>query len=194
VRIESLSTTLAEITMSNNGQMPKDMQRIEELVQQIEATADPNFRAMAVELVQLLMELHGSGIARMLKIVSQTGAAGTDIVKRFSQDDLVGQLLMLYDLHPVDLETRIKQALDKVRPMLKSHGGDVELLSVEDGLVRLRLNGSCNGCPSSSLTLKNAIEEAIYEAAADIAGLEVVGVVDQPPSSGFVPLKIIKLG
>jgi Fe-S cluster biogenesis protein NfuA len=180
--------------MSNNGQMPKDMQRIEELVQQIEATADPNFRAMAVELVQLLMELHGSGIARMLKIVSQTGAAGTDIVKRFSRDDLVGQLLMLYDLHPVDLETRIKQALDKVRPMLKSHGGDVELLSVEDGLVRLRLNGSCNGCPSSSLTLKNAIEEAIYEAAADIAGLEVVGVVDQPPSSGFVPLEIIKLG
>jgi Fe-S cluster biogenesis protein NfuA len=107
---------------------------------------------------------------------------------------LVGQLLMLYDLHPVDLETRIKQALDKVRPMLKSHGGDVELLSVEDGIVRLRLNGSCNSCPSSSLTLKNAIEEAIYEAAADIAGLEVVGVVDQPPSSGFVPLEIIKLG
>lgn len=180
--------------MPTHGPMAKDMQRIEELLQQIEAAADPSMRSSAVELVQLLMELHGSGIARMLEIVLQTGAAGTDVVKRFSRDELVGQLLMLYNLHPVELETRVKQALDKVRPMLKSHGGDVELLGIEDGVVRLRLDGSCHGCPSSSATLTNAIEAAIYEAAADIAGLDVVGVADELPRSGFVPLAAIKCG
>ena len=62
----------------------------------------------------------------------------------------------------------MRGALDEVRPYLASHGGDVELLGVEDGVVRLRLEGSCNGCPSSAMTLKLAIEEAIARAAPDV--------------------------
>ena len=180
--------------MFSNGQISKDMQRIEELVQQIETAVDPNIRSAAVELVQLLMDLHGSGIARMLDIVQQAAAPGADVVARFGRDELVGQLLMLYNLHPVDLEDRVTLALDRVRPMLKSHGGNVVLLGIDDGIVRLRLDGNCNGCPSSAATLKNAIESAIYEAAADIAGLEVLGVVDESASAGFVPLQAIQDG
>jgi len=84
----------------------------------------------------------------------------------------------------------VTQALDKVRPYLNSHKGNVELLGVDDGVVRLRLQGSCNGCASSAMTLKLAIEEAIQEYAPDIAGMEVEGVVPQPPmpSNGFIPL------
>ena len=85
---------------------------------------------------------------------------GADILDRFTRDEMAAGLLLLHDLHPVDLETRVKQALDKVRPLLKSHGGDVEMLSLDGGFLRLRLQGSCHGCPSSAMTLKNAIEES----------------------------------
>ncbi|QDU99168.1 NifU family protein [Lignipirellula cremea] len=178
----------------SNTQMLKDMQRIEALIQQIEASADPHFRGMAVELVQLLMEVHGGGIAHMLEIVSAGGPAGEQILQQFGEHDLVAKLLMLYSLHPVDLETRVRGALDKVRPMLRSHGGDVELLGVEGNIVRLRLEGSCNGCPSSSQTLRNTIEEALYDGAADIGDLQVVGQEPESSSAAFVSLDSIKVG
>ena len=85
------------------------------------------------------------------------------------------------------------QALDKVRPYLGSHGGNVELLGVEDGVVRLRLQGSCDGCPSSQVTLKYAIEEGIYAVAPDITAIEVEGVVERPLSlpNGVIPLTLV---
>lgn len=174
----------------------KELQRVEELVRTIESAADPNVRASAVELMTALMQIHGAGIERMMEITFESGAHGAETVDRFGTDDLVASLLLLYGLHPVPFETRVMQALDKVRPMLKAHGGDVELLGTAEGVVRLRLDGSCNGCASSAMTLKNAIEEAIYEAAPDLAALEVEGVVDVPqpsglpagPSSGLVQL------
>ena len=88
----------------------------------------------------------------------------------------------------------VEQAIEKVRPLLRSHGGDVELTDLTDGVVQLKLQGSCHGCPSSAQTLRNAIEEAIFEFAPDIKRLDVAGVVEQPPpSSGFVPLEAIRL-
>lgn len=164
------------------------LQKIEELVHTIESSADPRVRASAVELMQSLMELHGAGIERMMEITFETGAAGREIIDRLADDDLVASLLLLYGLHPLDIETRVMQALDKVRPYLRSHGGDVELLGVTDGAVRLRLQGSCHGCASSAMTLKLAIEEAIYEAAPDLTALEVEGVVAPPAPSGLVQL------
>ncbi len=82
----------------------------------------------------------------------------------------------------LDLETRVRQALDKVRPLLRSHGGNVELLDLSGGVVRLRMLGSCDGCPSSAMTLKHAIEAAIYEKAPDVTAIEV----DQPATNGHV--------
>jgi Fe-S cluster biogenesis protein NfuA/nitrite reductase/ring-hydroxylating ferredoxin subunit len=146
-----------------------------------------------LELLQSLMELHGSCIERMMEITAEAGGAGQAIVERFTGDELVRGLLLLYGLHPVALEARVSQALDKVRPYLSSHGGNVELLGVEDGVVRLRLQGSCKSCPSSAMTLKLAIEEAIYEAAPDVAGIEAEGALEQAAAaattSGFVPLE-----
>lgn len=165
------------------------LQKIEALVHTIESAADPNVRASAVELMQSLMELHGAGIERMMEIAFESGAAGGEIIDRFADDDLVASLLLLYDLHPLDIEARVMQALDKVRPYLRSHGGNVELIGIADGAVRLRLVGSCHGCASSAMTLKLAIEEAIYELAPDVAALDVEGVVAQPPPSGLVQLE-----
>jgi Fe-S cluster biogenesis protein NfuA len=181
--------------------LPQGMDQIEELVARIERAADPNLRADALSLVQLLLDFHRQGLARLLEIASgpqesgQNGAASNDasgLIQRLANDERVAPLLMLHDLHPVDLADRVEQALEKVRPLLRSHGGDVELTDLTDGVLKLKLEGSCHGCPSSSLTLRNAIEEAILEFAPDITRLEVSGVVEQASPSGFVPLETIR--
>ena len=163
--------------MSEEADFQRRMQRIETLVHEIESVADPRVQSCAVELVSLLMELHGAGLARMLELLSadEGGGAAAD-APAICRRSAGCSLLLLYGLHPVDLETRVQQALDKVRPLLKSHGGNVDLLGIDDGVVRLRLEGSCHGCPSSAQTLRNAIESAIDEFAPDVVELKVEGV------------------
>lgn len=178
--------------MANTENIQNQMQRVEELVAAIETWADPNLRAKAVELVQALMDFHGAGIDRMMEITAEKGATGYEIFDDFAKDDLVGNMLLLYGLHPLDLETRVVAALDKVRPSLNLHEGGVELISIKDGVVNLNLQGNCDGCASSAATLKHTIEEAIYRAAPDVAGIEVEGVVlplaTQKNGSGFVQI------
>jgi|SRR5262245_17659916 len=149
------------------------LQRIEEAVHTLEASADSGVRSSVRELTRSLMELHGAGIERMLEIAFESGESGSEIIDRFAGDELVAQLLLLYDLHPLGLETRTLRALEDVRPYLRTHGGNVELLGVVDGVIRLRLEGNCHGCPSSAQTLRKLIEQAIYEAAPDARGIEV---------------------
>jgi Fe-S cluster biogenesis protein NfuA len=108
----------------------------------------------------------------MMEIASEQGDGGWQIIENFSRDETVANLLLLHGLHPLDLETRVREALQKVRPYLHSHGGNVELVEIADGVVRLQMNGSCNGCPSSSITLKNAIEKAVRETAPDVVAIE----------------------
>jgi Fe-S cluster biogenesis protein NfuA/nitrite reductase/ring-hydroxylating ferredoxin subunit len=165
------------------------MEQIEGLIRKIENLPDPAARETAVALVQALMEFHGVGIERMMEIVAESGEVGYAIFDNFAADDLVGSLLLLYGQHPLPLETRVTQALDKVRPYLDSHGGNVELLGITEGVVRLRMQGSCKSCPSSAMTLKLAIEEAIYAAAPDVVAIEADGVSEQQPSvTGFVQI------
>jgi Fe-S cluster biogenesis protein NfuA len=118
------------------------------------------------------MEFHGTGIDRMMELASEQGDVGWQIIETFSRDETVANLLLLHGLHPLDLETRVQDALQKVRPYLHSHGGNVELIQIADGVVRLQMTGSCNGCPSSSMTLKNAIEKAVRETAPDVVAIE----------------------
>jgi Fe-S cluster biogenesis protein NfuA/nitrite reductase/ring-hydroxylating ferredoxin subunit len=159
--------------------------RIESLLAELGALGDPHARAKAEELVRLLMRLYGAGLERILEIVhEESGAASERYFGRLADDSLVSSLLVLHGLHPLDLETRVLRALDQVRPYLGSHGGDVSLLGVEEGVVRLRLEGSCHGCPSSTVTMKLAIERAIEEAAPEIAGIEVEGAVTEAAPAG----------
>jgi len=146
--------------------------RIEPLIAQIRTATDVATRDAALELVQILMEFHGTGIDRMMEIASEHGDAGWEIIESFSHDETVSNLLLLHGLHPLDLETRVRDALQKVRPYLRSHGGDVGLIEIACGVVRLQMTGSCNGVPSSSMTLKNAIEKAIRETAPDVIAIE----------------------
>ncbi len=81
----------------------------------------------------------------------------------------------------MDVETRVLGALDEVRPYLESHGGNVQFLGIEGDVARVRLEGSCDGCPSSTMTLKLAIEEAVQKAAPELEGVEAEGVAEPPP-------------
>ena len=107
----------------------------------------------------------------------------------FAGDELISHLLLLHGLHPVPLEERVRGALDEVRPYLESHGGGVELLGVEDGVARLRMEGSCDGCPSSAATLTLAIEDAIQKAAPDVRAIAAENAAPAPAGNGLIQLE-----
>jgi Fe-S cluster biogenesis protein NfuA/nitrite reductase/ring-hydroxylating ferredoxin subunit len=147
--------------------------RVEALLDEVESLPDAAARETATGIVQALVELYGEGLARIMSRVN--GAA-----EGLLEDELVTHLLLLHDLHPVPLEDRVRGALEEVRPYMESHKGGVELVSIEEGVVRLALQGSCSGCPSSTMTLKLAIEDAIHKAAPDVDEIVADGVVPEP--------------
>jgi Fe-S cluster biogenesis protein NfuA len=159
--------------------------RIEELINKLEKAADPAARATARELVQLLMEIHGEGLARILEIAASCGPVGLELINRLGGDELARNLLLLYGLHPTDLDTRVAEALEKVRPYLRSRDADVEPITIADGVVTLRLTGKAHGCTAE--TLKGAIEEALYNDAPDLVSISIETAADAP-ASVFIPL------
>ena len=171
----------------DDGQAREQVARIEGLLEEIEALPDATAREKASGLVEALLHLYGEGLARIVDLLSEREDR-RELAATLSGDELVSQLLILHGLHPAPLDARVRAALDIVRPYLESHGGDVDLLGIEDGVVRLRLEGSCNGCPSSAVTLKLAIEDAIHKAAPDVERIEADGAVDPPVG---MPLPIV---
>jgi len=154
---------------------PQDLRatgdRIERLVEELRATAEPRTFARAEELLRLVTELYGAGLARVVELA----ANAPGLLDAMVADDLVASLLLVHGLHPESLAQRVETALAQVRPLLSSHGGDVELLELDEaaGAVRLRLLGSCDGCPSSAVTLQSAVERSIMEAAPEIVCIDV---------------------
>jgi Fe-S cluster biogenesis protein NfuA len=161
--------------------------RIEQLLTELRSAADPETVDRAEDLVRLLVQLYGGGLERIVELVG-AAAGGSRLMTAMAEDELVGSLLILHELHPHNTERRVLDALEKVRPFLGSHSGDVEYIGItEDGVLRLKLAGSCNGCPSSTVTVKMAIETAVEKAAPEIVGVEVEGVA-APPQPGLLQI------
>lgn len=177
-----------------NSALQKRLARIEELIRAVDSFSDDNARKQARELVEALMEMQGAGLERLMEIIYDSGATGQTMIDGLGRDELVSSLLLVHGLHPLDLESRVRNALEKVGPRLAQHGGSVDLLGVtREGAVKLRLAGNCHGCPSSLLTLKFSIEEALYAAAPDVTSLEVEGATPLEPADakatiGTVPV------
>jgi Fe-S cluster biogenesis protein NfuA len=136
--------------------------------------------AIADELVRLLVSLYGDGLTRITEILAEQGQAGAQIMNSMIEDPLVESLLLLHDLHPLDVDARVQRALDEVRPYLGSHAGGVEYLGAFDGVAKLRLQGSCDGCPSSTVTVQLAIEGAVLNAAPEVTEVVVEGMTKAP--------------
>jgi Fe-S cluster biogenesis protein NfuA len=164
--------------VATEAQAPEELvERVQDLLGSLDDIADPFAQQRVQELIGAVLELYGAGLDRILGVVNDAGEAGLPIRDALLDDGIVASLLLIHGLFPVPLEERVTEALDSVRPFLASHGGNVELISVQDGVARLQLQGSCNGCPSSAATLEHALREAIDAAAPDLLGLEVEGAV-----------------
>jgi Fe-S cluster biogenesis protein NfuA len=159
--------------------------RVEALLEEVERLGDPEARETALELVRGLLDLYGDGLARIVGHIAEHDDGA--LAEALAGDELVAHLLLLHGLHPIALERRVHGALAEVRPYLESHGGNVELLGIEEGVVRLQLQGSCSGCPSSAVTLKHAVEDAIHKAAPDVA--EIVSE-DAPRQPALIQLEV----
>jgi Fe-S cluster biogenesis protein NfuA len=185
--------------MATQSQAPEELvERVQDLLGSLDEIADPVAQARVQELVGAVLELYGAGLERILGVIADAGEGAIHIRKALLEDGIVASLLLIHGLYPVPLEERIAEAVESVRPFLASHGGGVDILSVEDGVARLRLQGSCNGCPASASTLEHALKEAIDEAAPDLLALEVEGAVgldeeDKSSKLGFA-LPMVQAG
>jgi len=162
---------------------------MQELGERLSAV-DPVSREIADELVGAVVQMYGVGLERIVSVLEEAGPAGEALRDELVADPVVASLLLIHDLYPVPLDERVAQALERVRPYMESHGGDVELLGVADGIARLRLQGSCKSCSASSATLELAVRQALEEAAPDLRGMEVEGVAEPEPRVTGVELPI----
>jgi Fe-S cluster biogenesis protein NfuA len=161
------------------------VERVEALTAQLEGIEDRGARMLAEELAGSIVQLYGEGIERIFAVLARQGLSAAEARDLLVRDGVVASLMLIHGIYPVPLEDRVVEALDSVRPYMESHGGDVELVGVEEGVARLRLSGHCKGCAASASTLELAIEKALEEFAPDLLGLEVEGIVE--PAQGHAP-------
>ncbi|MBB5062589.1 NifU family protein [Granulicella mallensis] len=192
VVIESIGENQSASAVSPQPRKPNEFKvqtdRVEKLAARLEQANDPETRATALELVQSVIELHGAALQALIDRCIAT-EEGERLLNEALQDDLVSSMFLLHNLHPDDLETRVLRGIESVRPYLQEHGGDCELAGLDNGIVRLRLHGNCGSCPSSSLTLKNAVEEALFQAAPDIKEIIAENAAAKPATSNLVMIQ-----
>lgn len=171
--------------MSDDKEFQNRIQNIGGLVHELETIADPAARASAKQLVQLLMDLHGAGLERILEVIFQSGEQGSRIIDDLGGDPLVSSLLVLYGIHPEDLQTRVERKLELIGSKLFKMGAEAKLVSAHGGDIRVQITVGGHACGSTGRSAQALVEEAIYEAAPDLTSLVVDGV-EQPAASGFV--------
>jgi Fe-S cluster biogenesis protein NfuA/nitrite reductase/ring-hydroxylating ferredoxin subunit len=142
----------------------------------------------ARELVREVVGLYGAGLARIMQLAQEgpLDGPGLGLAERLATDDLVASLLLVHGLHPHSVHRRVSDALDRVRPYLGSHGGDVDLIGIDGDTVRLAFTGSCKSCPSSAVTLELAVQDAVRAAAPEVSSIEVM-TAESAPGPAVIP-------
>lgn len=167
-----------------NRELHERSARVEAVLDEFRAAGDERAMERAEELVRALMGLYAVGLGRVVDL-----ARDSALLRRLAEDEVTSSLLVLHDLHPDDASTRIQAALDRVRPYLGSHAGGVELTGVDElGVAHLTLEGSCNGCPSSTVTVSSTLERAVLEAAPEVVAVDVTGVVATTPAQPLLQI------
>jgi Fe-S cluster biogenesis protein NfuA len=155
-------------------------ERVEKLLAELGSHGGPQVAATAEELVSCLVELYGAGLAEIVRILGTDAEAGARLLGALAADPLVESLLLVHDLHPLDVGTRVGRALDAIMPRLGPHAGHAEFVGVDEaGVIRLRLERGGHGCHSSAAAYTTAIEQAVAEAAPEAAGVDIE-VVEAP--------------
>lgn len=179
--------------MTQRDEFHQRARTIETVVKQFEGAADPALRTAAKDLVQALMELHGAALERVMEILHEAGEPGGALIEKLGRDEMVLGLLLLYGIHPKDVQTRVLEALDKECASLRSHNASAELVSVDEkGVVKVRFEARAAGCGSATSSLKASLETAIQEAAPDVTGIVIEDVSEALRGSAFVPLSVLQ--
>ncbi|MGI9161677.1 MAG: NifU family protein [Mycobacterium sp.] len=146
--------------------------RVDDAVTALE-DLDPAARKVAEELQDAVEAVHKAGLVTIVRRLREDEAA-RQVLFGLVDDPVVHLLLTLHGIVRPDPVTNANQVLEGVRPQLHSHGGDVSLVRIEDGTAFVRLEGACNGCSMSSVTLRNLVEEALVQGVPVITSVEVV--------------------
>lgn len=158
------------------SELPHEFQHLLEWVgsgiERMEGIRDERTREEVFALLEGIDVLHRQALARLLEL------GGRALSERASEDPVVRTLLQMYDLPEKDERAQVESALEEVYPYFHSHGGRLEVLDVEDGVVRVRLSGSCEGCPGTASTLNRVVEEALREG---FPGFEQL-IAEEPPT------------
>jgi Fe-S cluster biogenesis protein NfuA len=173
----------------NSNEFQAHAEQVERLVEQVSGLKVDDARTAALDLMQALMDLHGAGLTRIVDLLGESESSRKSLAK-LGEDPMVCGLMVLYGIHPVSLDDRIKNAVDKARLQVQKQGGRVELLEVSDGLVRVSISSTGNGCHSSPDALKQIVEQSIREAAPEVIDVMADGVAS--PTSAFLPLNMIQ--
>ena len=179
------------IPANPDGDINAHGDRLQKLLAEVEALPYPGAKELIQDCMESVLGFYGAGLKRILQVVSEDGPEGRKVFRDLIRDDVVKGLLLIHDLHPLNLEARLLEALEKVRPYLKSHGGNVELISLENNVARLRLQGTCQSCASSSVTLELAIRHAIEQACPDLVHFEVEGVAQDSSAASQVSRRAV---
>lgn len=166
--------------MPVDDDIDQSVRRLEQLIAALDAHPDPTAAEPARELVALVLDLHSLGLARLMAIIA--GVPGGDrIMARLVDDDRVCPMLLLHGLHPEDMESRVRKAVDRLKPHLGVHGLRLDVVAIERGAVRLRVGNIDGSAPRASLTmtLPEEIENAIMEAAPDAEEISIEGLQPQ---------------
>ncbi|RDH78327.1 hypothetical protein DVS77_10525 [Mycolicibacterium moriokaense] len=157
----------------------------EELAKRVDdATAalqslDPAARAVAEELKDAIEAIHRAGLVTMVRRMRSDDAA-RPVLFDLVDDPVVHLLLSLHEIVRPDPMTQAVRALNEVRPQLQGHGGDVTLVRIEDRTAFVRLQGACNGCSMSSVTLRNLVEQALLASVPSVTAVEVLPNEPEP--------------
>ncbi|HEX4382078.1 MAG TPA: NifU family protein, partial [Myxococcales bacterium] len=136
--------------------------------------------------------LQGEALKRLIRALKSNPAA-LSAMKGALADEVVYAVLRRHGIIKASLTERVEQALDRVRPMLASHGGDVDLIKIEPPQVHVRFTGACDGCPASMVTFHEGVKKSIEEACPEITQVvQAKGAAShgQAPISPFAALGV----
>jgi nitrite reductase/ring-hydroxylating ferredoxin subunit/Fe-S cluster biogenesis protein NfuA len=153
-------------------------QRVDDAVRAL-ADLEPSAREAAEELKAALEEIHRVGLVTMVKRL-RADEATREALFELVDDPVVRTLFTLHGIIRPDPVTLAERALQRVRPQLHSHGGDVTLVRVEDAVAYVRLEGACNGCSMSAVTLRELVETALLDGEAGVSRVEVLPAEPTP--------------
>jgi len=156
--------------------LAEEFARIEELLQRIEQAPEGTVRGQSRALLQSVLRIHAAGLSAMLEILSARPEGSKAVLEAFAQHEVVSQLLLLHGLHPLDLGTRVRNVMDRERAIFERSGVKAELVSVADGAVRIRLEGSAEGVEG----MRRALEARLVAEAPDAVSIDIEGIALAP--------------